>query len=576
MKEEVKLFIFLIFLSCLIFPTRLFASGATLSMVPQSGEYSVGKKFSVNIYASSPDEAMNAVSGLLNFSQDKIEVVSISKAGSIITFWLKDPSFSNSIGTIRFEGVALNPGYTGNNGRILTINFKAKAQGTAELRFSSGSILANDGNGTSILKGMNSSKFTIQENSTEENNNKDVVVGNGLPPTPIIFSSTNEKQDKWYDSSEVKLEWLLPDGLTGLSYSIDNIPDTISGNKNIGLKKEFIDRFSDGEWYFHLHFKNNNGWGETGHFKFLIDTVSPKNFVGQVLGEKETENPTPEIYLDSSDELSGLDYYKIIINNGEAINVPLSLLNHGIFTLPAQEPGKKVIVMEAHDKAGNIASAVDEVVIKPLPIPEVSEYKNEINENEAIVIKGAGGKDVLVNAVLKNTENENEEKYLLKTDKDGNFVFVRNKMKSGIYVVSFQAINDKGAKSEVSKSITVNVNKPLVIAILSRTLSIFAYAAPIIYIIFLVSLFSLYFYRHYLRLKKRIKKEANEAEEILHKSFSQLRAEFYKQIKYLESIKDDRPLTREEKKILRDLKGRLKEAEAVIAKEIIDIEREVR
>ena len=73
---------------------------------------------------------------------------------------MKDPSFSNATGTASLEGVILN-GFTGSSGSIATLVFKAKNVGSAELKFSSGSILANDGNGTELITGSNSSIITI-------------------------------------------------------------------------------------------------------------------------------------------------------------------------------------------------------------------------------------------------------------------------------------------------------------------------------------------------------------------------------------------------------------------------------
>ena len=94
---------------------------------PSSGEYAVGGVFSVSVYVSSADQAMNAASGAISFPPDKLEVISLSKTGSIFTLWVQEPLFSNSSGAVNFEGIALNPGFTGIGGKLITVNFKAKA-----------------------------------------------------------------------------------------------------------------------------------------------------------------------------------------------------------------------------------------------------------------------------------------------------------------------------------------------------------------------------------------------------------------------------------------------------------------
>src|SRR3989344_3988229 len=116
------------------------AHAATLNFSPPSGSYNAGSTFSVNVTVESSDQAMNAASGVVSFPWDKLEVVSISKTGSIFSLWPAEPSFSNSAGTVSFEGVALNPGYTGAGGKILTITFPGRNTGQASFNFSSRSF----------------------------------------------------------------------------------------------------------------------------------------------------------------------------------------------------------------------------------------------------------------------------------------------------------------------------------------------------------------------------------------------------------------------------------------------------
>ena len=108
----VKIYKIILF-SFLIGLAPLSVSAATLSFSTPAESYSVGSTFSVSVYAGSSDQAMNAASGVISFPWDKLEVVSLSKTGSIFSLWVQEPSFSNSAGTVSFEGIVLNPGYTG-------------------------------------------------------------------------------------------------------------------------------------------------------------------------------------------------------------------------------------------------------------------------------------------------------------------------------------------------------------------------------------------------------------------------------------------------------------------------------
>jgi hypothetical protein len=139
------------------------AHAASLYFSPTTGNYGVGETISVGVYSQSQDQSMNAVSGGITFSPNLLQVVSISKAGSIVSLWAQEPTYSNAVGTVSFEGLIPNPGYQGGSGKIVTVTFRVKAVGSAGLTFASGSVLANDGNGTDILKSRGSALFTLQE-----------------------------------------------------------------------------------------------------------------------------------------------------------------------------------------------------------------------------------------------------------------------------------------------------------------------------------------------------------------------------------------------------------------------------
>lgn len=158
-KVGLILAVFAVFALCLM-PRISYA--ANLNLATSLKTIDVGKTANVTVYVSSPDQAINAVSGVVSFPQDKIEVVSLSKK-ALVNFWVQEPSYSNSQGAVSFEGVVLNPGFKGSQGSIITITFKAKAPGTASIRLSSGSVLANDGKGTSVLQNLGSTSFVIEE-----------------------------------------------------------------------------------------------------------------------------------------------------------------------------------------------------------------------------------------------------------------------------------------------------------------------------------------------------------------------------------------------------------------------------
>ena len=143
-----------------LFASAQFAFAATLSLSPPSGSYSVGDTINVRVVLSSSGQSANAVSGTIDFPRALLTLNSISKANSIVSLWAQEPSYSNTNGTASMEGVILN-GYTGQNGTIVTLSFKAKAVGNANIKFTSSSVLANDGQGTNILSNSSQANFNI-------------------------------------------------------------------------------------------------------------------------------------------------------------------------------------------------------------------------------------------------------------------------------------------------------------------------------------------------------------------------------------------------------------------------------
>lgn len=149
-------FVFLVALVVMPFSAR----AAVLSVSPSTGTFEEGQRIIVNIQVSS-DVAMNAASGVLTFPKDLLTVEYVNK-GSVLNFWVTEPSYSNTAGTVKFEGVSLS-GFQGSNGSILTVAFRAKKAGSAQVSFQAGQLLANDGQGTDITNGLNGGTYTLNQ-----------------------------------------------------------------------------------------------------------------------------------------------------------------------------------------------------------------------------------------------------------------------------------------------------------------------------------------------------------------------------------------------------------------------------
>ncbi len=338
------------------------ASAASLYFSPSSGSYAVGSVVTANVYVSSADQAMNAASGIVSFPQDKLEVTSLSKSGSIFALWVQEPSFSNRTGAVNFEGIVLNPGFIGASGKIIAVNFRVKAAGTALVNFSSGSALANDGKGTNILASLGKAEFSLGGAAPKVS---------GLPLSPAISSPTHPDTGKWYARKDAKFVWSVSPDITAVRILVSKLP---RANPTVAYasatREKEIKNLEDGVWYFHAQFRNANGWGEVSRFRFQIDTTPPEKVSIKFIDKKETDDPRPTALFDTTDALSGIDYYRLKIGEGDFYTIKFEAeVESNPYTLPYQAPGTRILIVQAFDRAGNSTAASETFIVKPLPLP---------------------------------------------------------------------------------------------------------------------------------------------------------------------------------------------------------------
>lgn len=292
-RKYTKLSVLIIFLFMLMSLAPTVTMAASLYFSPAIGSYVLGKNFTVSVYAASADQAMNAVSAVITFPQDKLQVSSLSKTGSIINLWVQEPSFSNANGTINLEGVIFNPGYTGAGGKIIDIIFSPKSQGAASIRLSSGSVLANDGFGTDILSGLGSANYNISGVAATKPPATTKTTVPKIPKTPTIYSETHPDPNKWYHESTAVFKWDLTDDITEVKLLISQNPDatpTISYSPPVNSKT--VTNLTKGVWYFFVQFKNEYGWGEVARFRVQIDPSIPEETattIAEIEGIEEIE-----------------------------------------------------------------------------------------------------------------------------------------------------------------------------------------------------------------------------------------------------------------------------------------------
>lgn len=163
-KEILKVLLLVALISAIGVPltrTEAEEQGAKLWIAPSDETHNIGDVFSVELYVTSLHRSINVAEAELQFSNSNIELVRVSKEGSIFSFWLGEPFYSNKTGVIKFQGGLQSPGFAGAGGKILALNFKAIGEGPASIKWGKVAVLANDGNATNILTGKEDASFSI-------------------------------------------------------------------------------------------------------------------------------------------------------------------------------------------------------------------------------------------------------------------------------------------------------------------------------------------------------------------------------------------------------------------------------
>jgi hypothetical protein len=465
---------------CLLFIIGLIArpaQAATLYPAPSSGLYSVGDTITIGVYVSSDDQAMNAVSGVLNIPRDKLEIVLISTGGSIINLWVREPSFSVSGGSVSFEGIVLNPGFTGSGGQIVVMTLRAIGPGIATINFSSGVVLANDGHGTNILRGMGTAQFTISGEDLPPPVEPDDEVPDSddedpsppperreperRPGTPVVVSETHPDQNAWYAENDVKLNWGVPDGTTGVRLLVSrNLNDAPTVLYDTPIDSIELNDLDDGAWYAHVQLKGTT-WSDATHFRFQIDTEGPEAFeITEVIREDLTE-PAVRFDLSATDTTSGIDHYNVLIN-GQIVKEGLEGALKSLST-PVMGPGDYTIIVYAVDGAGNEREASAQFYVEPLNAPNILQYPLSLEYGDVFFLRGTTEYPNSYITLWVQGKGNEPISYELMSDGRGDISFLtKERLPRGEVDIWLMLHDERGASSNPSERISIVVHGILI------------------------------------------------------------------------------------------------------------------
>jgi len=555
----------------LIAPTA-FAASASMYLAPAKGTFVIGGQFNVSVKVNSGGVDINAAEGKITYDTNLLEAVSVSKGGSIFPFWTTEPSVGG--GAVSFGGGMPPPAYNGSAGHICTITFRAKKAGSAAVRFTNGAVLANDGKGTNVLASMGSANYVISPKvAAPPSGNVDVKKETPKPKPveleynkPTVESSTHPDSNVWYKNNEVKFNWELPTGVTGVSILFDENPTSNPGPSSDGkfAEKIYTD-VEDGVHYLHIKFKDSKKWGTIEHFRVMVDTTPPKPFEVEI--RRIDVSDWPELLFEAVDEKSGLEKYEIFVGSLEH---QAHELDATIKTLKMSDlgAGEHTALVKAIDKAGNERVVTVHFVIDPIEAPVILNYPVEIKSIDNFFVNGTAVNSAEITVYISDGKETVEAK--VQADAQGNWFYVHEDgLGNGRYTAWAVAQNAKGIKSYSSAKVSFLVSPPVFAVIGSFVVNYFTIFVSLLFMIVLIVLLILYIIGF---VRKRLKKETLEIEEVLEKNAKAMKETIKREFDQLEKFEKKVGYKKEKEKMAERLLSQVDENAKKSIKEVRDVE----
>ncbi|MBI2099386.1 hypothetical protein HYT45_03185 [Candidatus Uhrbacteria bacterium] len=457
--------------------TRGEASAAKLYLAPDKTIASVGDQLIVDIKLDSERVSANAIQAALRYPADILQAVKLDKTGSVITFWVEEPIYSNANGEISFIGGSSSD-FNGSVLQVLRATFKVVGSGTAQISFADGAVTAADGSGTNVLSSMVGIQINVPAKASVEapapapapqpeivpapaQITRKAVEAAKAPDKPELVVEFYPDPDKFYNVTSVfTVKWDLPPDVTDVATSLDKRP-VFAPTKSEGLfDNKAFGSLQEGIWYLHVRFRNNIGWGQTANYRLAIDKTAP---IMQDINIKQgaaSDNPTPALEFQARDENSGVANYAIQLEGGEVIET-----EEAVYTFSPLPPAKYKVRVSVKDNAGNSTEKPAEFEILPIASPTIFSVTKQlfIGEGGLEVVGTALPNLYVVVEVLQKPDVLAASK-VVQTGAEGNWSFkVDEPLKKGDYIVRVRAKDERGALSlPVSAEVSVR-ERPFIV-----------------------------------------------------------------------------------------------------------------
>lgn len=228
-QKFITLLVGLIFL---LAPNQALAGLATFHPVENIAKQE--KPFTTTLVLNTEDENINAIEGTLIVDSRLATGLQVSDSGSIVTYWVVQPTVDTSKNVVRFSG-AIPGGYSGSSGILLSLIFQPYSGDPIDQAVQVAEIKAYRNDGLASNVRITNGKFSLGDVAGEVDKNiADQLYINGtrkddIPPE--IFSPQISRDDKVFDG-----KWFINFSTVDKQSGIDHyeVQETVSGSLDAG------------------------------------------------------------------------------------------------------------------------------------------------------------------------------------------------------------------------------------------------------------------------------------------------------------------------------------------------------
>ena len=206
-NSKMKLqFLKIIFITSTIWIIPWPVLGASLNFNPASMNTPQAQPYTVTLILDTEDASLNAIEGMLRLAPELGDDITITDSGSVVTYWVQQPTWDQSSRTIKFSATVPG-GYTGQKGILFSLVLPAYFGNTLNnaVMVVDSKAYVNDGLGTELT--VTKSQFGLSVNGQVDSEITQQLYLDGrtmdnIPPE--TFSPQVSRDERVFDN-----QWFL-------------------------------------------------------------------------------------------------------------------------------------------------------------------------------------------------------------------------------------------------------------------------------------------------------------------------------------------------------------------------------